>query len=438
MFGMVYLQAGANLERFVVITTVLDHAADDPACVPATCRIGLLGLGTIGAAFARLTRDAGPHLSTRGIMPVASIALVRSASRPRDAADDVAAGVTDSADVFFTEPLDVVVEVLGGVEPAYTLVRRALDRGIPVVTANKSLIAAHGEELVTLARRRGTSVRFEAGCISGVPFLGTFERRPLASRASAVTGILNGTSNSILTAMTSGVRFDAALADAQRLGFAEPDPGMDISGRDAAEKLSILARLFGRVLLDPGTVPMEAISAIEPEDISAATAFDGAIRPLAHAAWAGATVRAFVGPARVTGVTNGVVIESAGGTQCYTGPGAGPAVTAATLMDDVIELLSERRARTLTPEPAKAATDVRRPDTSWFLRLTGDARRSDVADLLGSYGVWCTRVARRGDRTYVLTCAANTSRVAAALDAVRAAIGGTATAFPALDGDAAC
>jgi hypothetical protein len=262
-----------------------------------------------------------------------------------------------------------------------------------------------------------------------------------------VTGILNGTSNSILTAMTSGVRFDAALADAQRLGFAEPDPGMDISGRDAAEKLSILARLFGRVLLDPATVPMEAVSAIEPEDIGAAIAFDGAIRPLAHAAWAGTAVRAFVGPAfvagthplaRVTGVTNGVVIESSSGTQCYTGPGAGPAVTAATLMDDVIELLSERRARTLTPEPAKAATDVRRPDTSWFLRLTGDARRSDVADLLGSYGVWCTRVARRGDRTYVLTCAANTSRVGSALDAVRAAIGGTATAFPALDGDAAC
>jgi len=437
-----------------VITTVLDHAADDPACVPASCRIGLLGLGTIGSAFARLTRDAGSHLSARGVTPIASIALVRSTARTRDAAAALTSGVTDDADVFFAEPLDVVVEVLGGVEPAYTLVRRALDRGIPVVTANKSLIAAHGEELVTLARRRGTSLRFEAGCISGVPFLGTFERRPLASRATAVTGILNGTSNSILTAMTAGVRFDAALADAQRLGFAEPDPSMDVSGRAAAEKLSILARLFGRVLLDPAAVPAEAISAIEPEDIGAAIAFDGAIRPLAHAAWtdgpgaigaARTPVRAFVGPAfvagthplaRVSGVTNGVVIESASGTQCYTGPGAGPAVTAATLMDDVVELLSERRAHALTPEPARSAADVQRPESAWFLRLTGDARRSDVADLLGAYGVWCTRVARRGDRTYVVTCAANTSRMRSALDAVRAAIGGTAKAFPALEGDA--
>jgi homoserine dehydrogenase len=444
---------GTPPERVVVITTVVDPegtaegTAVDVPCLPATCRIGLLGLGNIGSAFARLTREAAARLSPRGVAPFVSAALVRStaASRPASA---LVSHLTDSADAFFSEPIDIVVEVLGGIEPAYSLVRRALDRGIPVVTANKSLIAAHGDELARLARRRATALRIEAGCISGVPFLGTFERRPLAARASGVTGILNGTSNSILTAMGAGIGFDAALAEAQRLGFAEPDPSMDISGADAAEKLAILARLFGRVILDPLAVPAEAIGGIDPEDIAAGIAFDGAIRPVAHACWDdNASVRAFVGPAfltashplaRVAGVTNGLVIDAAGGSQCYIGPGAGPAVTAATLLDDVVELVLERRVRTPAPEPARVAASIARPESAWFLRLNGDARHSDVADLLGSYGIWCTRLARRGGRTYVLTCTSTAPRVQSALDAVQSVTHAHAAAFPALGGDAAC
>lgn len=432
-----------------MITTVLDPAggAVDDACLPAVCRIGLLGLGNIGSAFARLTREAAAHLSPRGIAPLISTALVRTTARSRPA-DNLVAMVTDVPDLFFSQPIDVVVEVLGGIEPAYSLVRRALDLGIPVVTANKSLIAAHGEELAQLARRRATALRFEAGCISGVPFLGTFERRPLAARATGVTGILNGTSNSILSAMCAGVRFDTALAEAQRLGLAEPDPSMDISGADAAEKLSILARLFGRVIVDPQTVPSEGIGSVDPQDIAAATAFDGAVKPLAQASWSDdASVRAFVGPtwlagthplARVMGVTNGILIDTPRGSQCYVGPGAGPDVTAATILDDVVELRAERRVRTPSAEVSRVATSIVRPESAWFLRLNGDARNADVADLLGSYGVWCTRIARRGDRTYALTCAATPARVQTALDAVQSVTHGPAAAFPALGGDAAC
>src|SRR5258708_38282842 len=146
-----------------------------------------------------------------------------------------------------------------------------------------------------------------------------FERRPLAARAAGVTAILNGTSNSILTAMTSGMAFDAALANAQRLGFAEPDPSMDISGADAAEKLAILVRVFGRLVVDPAALPLDGIGRVEPDDIAAAAAFDGAIRPVAQASWHGRAVYAFVGPAfvagghplsRVSGVTNGLLIHS--------------------------------------------------------------------------------------------------------------------------------
>jgi homoserine dehydrogenase len=444
-----------------VTTTVLDAAAAaavaadiGAGCTPSTCRIGLLGLGNVGSAFARQARESASHLASRGFAPLVSTALVRSTSHPR-AASAFVARLTADVEAFFAEPVDVVVEALGGVDPAFTLVARALDRGIPVVTANKSLIAARGDELARIARRRGTALRFEASCIAGVPFMGTFERRPLAARASGVTAILNGTTNSILTAMTSGASFDAALADAQRLGFAEPDPSMDISGADAAEKLTILIRLFGRLIVDPAAVPLEGIGAVEPGDITAAAAFDGAIRPVAQASWHGRAIHAFVGPAfvggthplaRVSGVTNGIVIVpaprqgglAAQGVQCFTGPGAGPDVTATTLLDDVAELMSERRVLPPAPEASQPAASVTRPHSAWFVRLDGAALESDVADLLGSYGIWTTRLARRGDRIYVLTCTASYARMQSALDALRAATGAAAVALPAVLEEAAC
>ena len=428
-------------------TTVfaVDAPVQGAGCHPAICRIGLLGVGNVGSAFARLARDASASFATRGFSPIISASLVRDVGRTRDA--HLAAPPTDDHDFFFSEPVDVVVEALGGVEPAYTLVRRALDRGIPVVTANKSLIAAHGEELAQLARRRGTALRFEAACIAGVPFLGTFERRALVSRASGVTAILNGTSNYILTSMTRGGTFEAALAAAQRLGYAEPDPSMDISGADAAEKLTILIRLFGRLVVDPAAIPLDALASVEADDIAAAASFDGALRPVSRASWDGTTIRAHVGPAflggahplvRVSGVTNGVVIDADRGAQCYIGPGAGPDVTAATMLDDVAEVVTERRVRTPNAEVVRTATSVSRPDSGWFVRLTGAATQSDIADLLGHYGIWCTRIARRGDRVYVLTCHASQPRIHAALDAVQAATGVAAAAFPALAEESSC
>ena len=181
----------------------------------------------------------------------------------------------------------------------------------------------------------------------------------------------------------------------------------------------------------------------------------GPVRPIAHAAWQGSSVRAFVSPAfvgglhplaRVAGLTNGIVIKGERGTQCYIGPGAGPDVTAATLLDDVAEVVTDRRVRTPSPSSTQDATSIVRPDSAWFLRLTGTVRPStglrtsdsDVEDLLGSYGIWCSRLSRRGDRTFVVTCPASHARVSSALDAVQSATGGTASAYPALLEDAAC
>ena len=452
-------RARANpLERVVVITTVFDRAAaavaatlEPPhpstaeACRPVPCRIGLLGLGNVGSAFARLVRDSAPRLASHGFVPIVSSALVRSiGNRSRAPFAGIA---TDDVDAFFAEPVDLLVEALGGVDAPYAFVRRALDRGTPVVTANKSLIAAHGDELARLARRRGTALRYEASCIAGVPFLGTFERRPFASSVTWVTAILNGTSNSILTAMTSGASFDAALADAQIRGFAEPDPSMDVSGRDAAEKLAILVRLFGRIAVSPCALPTDGIGSVEPEDIAAAAAFGGAIRPIAHASWNESAVSAFVGPAfvsgthplsHVAGVTNGIVIGADRGVQCYTGPGAGAEITAATLLDDVAEMIGERRVRMPSADVVRPAASIVRPGTPWFIRLAGAARDSDIADLLGSYAIWCTRLSRRGDRSYAVTCPADHARVTAAVRALEAATGGQAAVFAAVVEEAAC
>jgi homoserine dehydrogenase len=429
-------------------TTVLDQAAEGAASIAATCRIGLLGLGNVGSAFARMTRSAGPALEARGFSPAISIALVRNIGRPRPAAA-YTRRLTATADEFFAEPVDVIVEAMGGVEPAFSLVRHALDRGIPVITANKSLIAAHGEALSQIARRRGTALRFEASCIAGVPFLGMFERRPLGSSASGITAILNGTSNAILTAMSGGTPFAAALADAQRLGLAEPDPTMDVSGADAAEKLTILLRIFGRLIVAPESIPTIGIGTVDAADMTAAAAFGGAIRPVSYASWQADRVHAFVGPAflagshalaRVAGVTNGIEIRSESGTQSYIGPGAGPDVTAATLLDDVAEVVTERRVRTPSPAPAAPGRSVTRPESAWFIRLDRASRESDVADLLGSYGIWCRGLSRHAERTFALTCTAGEARITAAVAALQAATGAGATAFPALieDQPSAC
>jgi hypothetical protein len=216
---------------------------------------------------------------------------------------------------------------------------------------------------------------------------------------------------------------------------------MDISGADAAEKLTILVRLFGRLLVDPGAIPLDGLGTVEADDIAAAHAFDGAIRPVSRASWLGRAIRAHVGPvflggthplARVSGVTNGIVIDADRGALCYIGPGAGPDVTAATLLDDVSEIVSERRALTPPPGTIHRAESIARPDSGWFLRLAGDASHADIADLLGSYGVWCTRMARRADRVYALACPASPARMQSALDALRAATGVATAAFPAI------
>jgi homoserine dehydrogenase len=312
--------------------------------------IGLLGLGNVGTAVVRATERAADVLETRGLRVKVDAALVRTPSRLRPDAAHVRL-VTASATAFLTQHYDAVVEVLGGIEPAASLVSQLLESGTPVITANKSLLAARGRALTALAKTRNTHLLFEASVVAGVPFLDAIAKRPLAGAIDRVEAILNGTSNFILSLMeTEGVSLNEALTRAQALGYAEPDPQNDVSGRDAAEKLCVLLRHLGIADVAPDCIETIPLTSARPVDVERARAAGGALKPIARATRRpDGSIAAFVGPqvlagdhplARVNGALNGVLLESRfAGPLFYSGPGAGPDVTAATILDDLATLV---------------------------------------------------------------------------------------------------
>lgn len=385
-----------------VTSESLPFATCDPcgsASVPERISIALLGLGQVGGAVADLARrSAEPAFTIAG-------ALVRDTARPRRDGDTVRVAVTTSPEALLHTRPDVVVEVLGGLEPARAIVLEALQRGIPVVTANKALLATCGDELLAASAEAGAPLRYEATVIAGVPFLGAFAGRPLARGITSVAGIVNGTSNFVLSKMAEeSATYAVALREAQALGLAEPDPARDVRGVDAADKLTILLRHFGGWSVLPGHLETTGIDQITAADLRQAVAAGGAIKPVVAARWDGGSLTAFAGPAfvpvrhplaAVNGVTNGIVLGGGpAGDLFYSGAGAGPDVTAATILDDVAEAIAEgRTGRRGAATPARTPAIPGAPDTGWFLRVTGRAlpAATDVADLLSAHGVWLQR-----------------------------------------------
>jgi homoserine dehydrogenase len=421
---------------------------------PATIRVGLFGLGHVGSAVARLAGAIGPwRIET-------TAALVRDPSRPRDA--QAIAVTTDPADIFRARP-DVIVEALGGIEPARRLVLDALKRGIPVVTANKSLLAHHGEELADAAARAGVAFRYEASVIAGVPFLSTFAGRPHASRVTSIAGIVNGTTNFILSAMDGGQSgYALALADAQRRGYAEPDPSNDVRGIDAAEKLAILVRQFYGRHVDPLAIETTGMEDLTPLDFAHARALGGTLKPVVVAepvSVDASAIAAFAGPAfvpvehplaRVRQANNGLCIRDVAGSDlCFTGPGAGPDVTAVTILDDVIEAAARRRfdvidaaaGRRGAPVFSVSDTTAASPTTPWLVRLAHDGSLrapGDVLAVLAAHGVTASRTsirsADRGQWSHaILTHPCTRPRVEAAAAAAAALTGSTAGVYRALE-----
>jgi homoserine dehydrogenase len=308
-------------------------------------RIAVLGAGTVGreVVFA-LLGEWSSDFELAGVA-VRDVTKAEAAGVPREL-------LTDAPAHLVADGPDVLVELMGGEEPARTLIAAALGAGIPVVTANKYVIARHGAELEAIARRTKAPFRFEAAVMGGTPILRLLAEDLAATRVRALRGIVNGTTNYILTEMAErGLGYEAALADAQAAGYAEADPTADVEGGDAADKLVILARLAFGGWLDRASVPVApdggrpGITGVTTEELEAASKRGQAIRLIASASRLEDEIEASVLPTQVdrrsslgstNGVRNRIDIETDRlGWIGIEGPGAGGAATAAGVLADI-------------------------------------------------------------------------------------------------------
>ena len=405
--------------------------------------IGVLGHGRVGQALSALVTSERDRLEALGLNVRVVAALARDAAKPRGLSVPT---VFDAA-AFFRHQFDVVVEVLGGVDPAYGLVRRALEAGTPVVSANKTLLAARGDDLAAISRRHGTPLAFDAAVVAGVPFLGALSRRPLLGATRRITGIINGTSHFLLTAVAAGASFEVALAEACARGYAEPDSRADISGRDAAEKLTILLRLAGVTGIATSDITTVGIDVLTPDDFRAARDLDGVLKPIALASFDHGRAGAWVGPALVDrahqaagsgGVLNFVEFAGAGALPVtFWGPGAGPEITAATILDDVIEVVTNGRPEPSRPPRAVSSGDLAAPPFgSFYLRIAASGLDSHgVADACAVHGVPALRVCGGGDTITVRTVPVSWARLTPLVEVLRA-IGAHVLALPVIEGAA--
>jgi homoserine dehydrogenase len=308
------------------------------------------------AVTARLTDDAWrTNMSARGIDPPQLVAVgVREPGRDRGLKLPPTVHVSDELGaVVARTDVDVVVELLGGLEPANGLVGRALERGKSVVTANKFLLAERGAELESTARKGGAALRFEAAVAGGIPILSPLARDLAGNRVRRVRGIVNGTTNYILSAMAQeGRTYADVLADAQAQGYAEADPSADVEGRDAVHKLVLLTRMAFGVWLQPSGVPRTGITEVSAEDVATAARAGYAIKLIASiesvADEAGAQLVGFVEPCAVGrrtifaathGVTNVVEVTAEPlGRVIFQGPGAGGDATSSAVLGDLLAL----------------------------------------------------------------------------------------------------
>ena len=333
----------------------------------APLRVAVLGAGTVGREVVRALLDGSDDLRpSDGASPELVAVAVRDVARA--VAAGLPAGLLSDAPAHLVadEDIDVIVELMGGDEPAHTLIVAALSMGKSVVTANKHVIAHHGPELEEIARRTGAVLRFEAAVGGGIPILGPLAGDLAANRITRVRGIVNGTTNFILTAMTDQTNpldYAAALAEAQRLGYAEADPAGDVEGNDAANKLVILARLAFDRWLDPGAIPTSpdavdgragpGITTVSLADQAEARSAGRIIRLVATATRGDdGEVAAAVLPTalpidsalgRTAGVRNRIEVDGIPvGHVGFDGPGAGGAATSSAVLGDLLAVV--RRA----------------------------------------------------------------------------------------------
>ena len=308
-------------------------------------KVGIIGVGTVGASVANILKDNKDIITARaGIEITPTIGVVSNLNKDRG----VSIKLTDNIDeVLNDESIDIVVELMGGIEKPYEVVKKALEKGKAVVTANKALLAYHRYELQDLAG--DTPFEYEAAVAGGIPIINALRDGLTANNILSIRGIMNGTCNYMLTKMINeGVDYDTILQESQELGYAEADPTFDVGGFDAAHKLLILGSIAYGIDAKPEDILIEGIENIAPEDIDFANEFNYSIKLLTIAKKVEDEIELRVHPvfipnsemiAKVEGVMNGVsVIGDKVGETMYYGPGAGGDATASAVIANIVDI----------------------------------------------------------------------------------------------------
>ncbi|MPZ54750.1 MAG: homoserine dehydrogenase [Acidimicrobiia bacterium] len=362
--------------------------------------IGILGGGNVGGSLARKLLTDREVIATKAGLDLELIGVsVRDMGRDREFPSEYA---TDRPEELINRPeVRLVVETMGGIEPANSLILSALDSGKPVVTANKELVAARGPELFERAANKGVSLLYEAAVGGGIPIIRPLSESLAGERLTRVTGIVNGTTNFILSTMEgSDASYDEVLRQAQQLGYAEPDPSADVDGSDAAAKAAILAGLAFGSWVGSERVFKEGIETISKADVENAARLGYVIKllGLADTVHGGVSVR--VHPtlvpndhplASIRGAQNAIFVEGpAIGELMFTGPGAGGAPTATAVLGDVLtaarELLADTQVSPRIRFGGASVVDFEDVSNSWYIRLEVSDRPGVLAAIASVFG----------------------------------------------------
>lgn len=366
-----------------------------------TIRLGVLGCGTVGTSFCQLITDQASEIERRtGLRIELGSVAVRDMSKPRPGVDQALLS-NDAAAVVSDPSIDVIIETMGGVEHTKALVLAAFDAGKPVVTANKELLALHGPELYAAAEDAGVDLALEASVAAGLPFIRALRESLIGERVSRVMGIVNGTTNYILSQMTDhGAGYSEALAEAQRLGFAEAEPSADVDGFDAGSKAAIIATLTYGQAVRTGDVYVEGISLITAEDITNARRLGYVIKLLAVVEQnSDHSIAPRVHPvmvpedhplASVKDSFNAVFVEGVGIDQImFYGRGAGGHPTAAMMVGDAVDVsvnLRDGSHRSLGPLPPAQVRPIDQVSSAFYVSIDVRDEPGVLAEIAGVFG----------------------------------------------------
>ncbi|TCV90370.1 homoserine dehydrogenase [Sulfurirhabdus autotrophica] len=367
--------------------------------------VGLLGLGTVGGGTLTVLRRNQVEITRRAGREIrVTMAAVRDIEKAKKYAGDGFKITTNPFDVVDNPDIDIVVELIGGIEPAKDMVMMAIENGKHVVTANKALIAKHGNEIFAAAQAKGVMVSFEAAVAGGIPIIKALREGLTANRIEWIAGIINGTSNFILSEMREkGSSFEEVLKEAQRLGYAEADPTFDIEGIDAAHKLTIMSAIGFGVPMQFDKAYTEGISKLTREDIQYAEELGYRIKLLGITRWTPEGIELRVHPtlipakrliANVEGVMNAILVKGdAVGATMYYGAGAGAEPTASSVVADLVDVTRMHTADpgnrvphlafqpdALSDDPILPMSEVR---TAYYLRLCVLDKTGVLAEITG-------------------------------------------------------